>query len=194
MPKWVTKQTLLIGGGGSWTPWGADTQIQFNNSGSFGWDARFTFDPATWWTTWGDFAVEAWASIDGGWAWFYAQGWRVWSGWIVQAYAGNAITLDSDGGWFQFSAGSWNGDGNWWDVQFFAWGSPWAGIWWDVEFRIGWGGTIGKYIFNNSATTAKGDFNFESLTTNRTYTLPDASWTIALAPHILALASWIFLT
>lgn len=38
-------ETQLGGGGG--TPAGADTQIQFNNSGSFGADADFTYDNAT---------------------------------------------------------------------------------------------------------------------------------------------------
>tara|TARA_Y100001937_G_scaffold127537_1_gene200091 strand:+ start:436 stop:1209 length:774 start_codon:yes stop_codon:yes gene_type:complete len=38
---WVADQT---GGGGSTSPGGSNTQVQFNNSGSFGGSANFTFD------------------------------------------------------------------------------------------------------------------------------------------------------
>ena len=38
---------LRPSGGGSGTPGGATTQVQFNNSGSFGGDSTFTFDSAT---------------------------------------------------------------------------------------------------------------------------------------------------
>lgn len=36
--------SITTGGGGGGTPGGSDTQVQFNNSGSFGGDADFTFD------------------------------------------------------------------------------------------------------------------------------------------------------
>jgi hypothetical protein len=37
----------LIGGGGGGTPGGANTQVQFNNNGTFGGSANLTFDPVT---------------------------------------------------------------------------------------------------------------------------------------------------
>jgi hypothetical protein len=46
VPKWNTDGTITWedDGGGSGTPGGSDTQVQFNDGGSFGGDAEFTFD------------------------------------------------------------------------------------------------------------------------------------------------------
>ena len=146
MSNWISKQVIQTGWG-SGTPWWADTQIQFNDWGAFGWDARLYFDKSTWGATWGDFSAEAWVSVDWGWAGFYAQGWRVWSGWIVQSYSWNWITTDSD--WWDFEFTSWNSwpwDWDWWRYRMIAWGALWAWIWgwftlgaWDTQDWV-WGG------------------------------------------------------
>lgn len=183
MSNWISKQVIQTGWG-SGTPWGADTQIQFNDWGAFGWDARFYFDKATWGATWGDFEVVAWDSTDWYWAWLYVQGGRPWAWWIVQAYAWNAIATDSN--WWDFEFTAWTADWEWaWGrVKFTAWGSPlWVG--WDVEFQAWNGGdTKWKYLFRKTDETFAWDFNFENLTTNQTYTLQDWSWTLAFLSQI----------
>lgn len=132
----INKQIIQVGGGGWWTPWGSDTQVQFNDGGAFGWDTRFYFDPATWWATWGDFSAEAWASVDGWWAWFFAQGWREGSWGRVDAYSWNWITTDS----------------NWWDFAFTAWTSwPWDWDWGWFQMLAGnalWGWLWGWFTLS----------------------------------------------
>lgn len=175
-----------FGGWGSGTPWGADTQVQFNDGGAFGGDSRFYFDKSTWGATWGDFWVAAWTSTDGYWGELYAEWWRAWRWGWVQAFAGNAIWADADGGDLYFSSGS----GNWtwigWRVYFQGW---WAWVWWvgwDIEFQIWNADTPWKYLFRTASTSFAWELNFESLTADRVATLQDASWTIAYLSDIPA--------
>lgn len=183
------KQTLLIWGGW-WTPWGADTQVQFNDWWSFWWDARFYFDKSTWGTNWGDFWVAAWASIDGYWGELYTQWWRPWKWWDVQAFAGNAIKPDSDGGDLFFGSGSANWVWIGWRVYFQAW---WTWVWWtgwDVEFQIWNWDTKWKYLFRTANTSFTWELNVEWLTANQVYTFPDATWTLALTSDIPSLTNY----
>lgn len=45
--KKIPKSVLVTGGGGSGTPGGSNTQVQFNDSGSFGGDSGLTYNKAT---------------------------------------------------------------------------------------------------------------------------------------------------
>ena len=181
---WINKQIIQTGGGSS-TPWGADTQVQFNDGWSFWWDARFYFDPSTWGVTWGSFEVEAWTSVDWYWWALFTEWGQEWSGGSVQAFAWNAITSGSNGGHLYFGSGSWNWTWNWWKVRFQAWDSPsWVGG--NIEFQVGDWPTPWKYLFKTANTNYSWELNVESITANRIYTFPNASWTLALTSDIPA--------
>lgn len=133
--------------GGSGSPGGADTNIQFNDSSSFGGQASFSFDKASNVVTLG---AEA-------------------SGSAIKAP--DATTTNADGGSIAIFAGSPNGSG--------AEGS--AGI-----FSSGLGNNFfaveqgfGASLSSNGGS-GQAIFSTASLTTNRTFTFPDSSGTLAL--------------
>lgn len=155
----VNKQVIQTGGGGSGTPWGADTQIQFNDRGAFGWDSTLTFDRPNatvyigeengyWWIQWTNATTidSDWSELwifgwQGNWygAWWelFVQWWWGWDRWDwgdLQIRWGQAWGLEWNWGFLDF---------RWWQSSvgegwyFQAMGGQWAIRWWPVYFVWG---------------------------------------------------------
>lgn len=173
----VTSWATGSGGGG--TPGGNDTDIQFNDSGSFGGEDTFTFDKSTNTVTLG--AEDSFATI----------------------LAPDATTTDTNGGSLLVSSGAGDGAADGGDMDFTSgsggatsgkggdlkmYAAPATGgdsDGGDLILRAGnksGAGTAGRFIFEAlSATQNRGILNFDNVTsTDKTFTFPNVSGTIAL--------------
>ncbi len=194
--------TLTTGGGGGGTPGGSNTQVQFNDSGSFGGDTFFTWNKTTnilYLGIEGDtgklFGPDAVSTdvVGGALTSQTGAGNGTGSGGTYSVYGGVG-GASGNGGRLQFVGGDGGASGgNGANVDFqggsspaanggslsFAAGNGLTGSGGSIAFNLGNGVTKGTFSIANYAGTP-GLLDFDGLTGTQTYTFPDATGTLAL--------------
>lgn len=151
--------------GGSGTPGGNDTEVQFNDGGSFAGNAGFTYVPGG-----GGNPHTITVGEEGN-----------DNGALFQA--ADATTSDQDGAALTFRGGAGLGDGSGGNFDFQAGlgglgGGP-------GEVRFGQDNGQYKFFADISSTFLSGLFDFSNITTtDKTFTLPNATGTVALTDDI----------
>lgn len=152
---WETDFELVTPSSWSWSPWWSDTQLQFNDWGSFGWIPEITWDKT-------DKILNVNTALD----WSLIS--IACSNTAEDSYSGISMTEDTfyfsvvtptyivacsmDNTWLYFTSTAW--------VWFNSW--DWT------------------YDFGESTGTYNWILDFDNITADRTYTLQDKTWILAL--------------
>lgn len=160
--------TITINASWGWTPWGSDTQFQYNNWWAFGWIPEMTWNDTT-----KTFVVNT--SNDSSAVNIICSN--------TAETSGSSIVMAEDSFYFSvqtpsfITACSMDSTGVYFTSTSWVWFNSWD-----------W-----TYNFWESTGTYNWIFDVDNITANRTFTFPNASWTIALTSDLssyLPLAWW----
>lgn len=162
---WTDSITINASGWG-WSPWGSDWQIQYNNWGSFGGIPEMTWDDTT-----KQFALVTaldWSLINllcqnTAEDQYSAVSMAEDSFYFATQTATNIIACSMDDTGLYFTSTAWVGFNSW----------DWTYNFWENTGTYNW------------------ILDFDDITANRTFTFPNASWTIALTSDIPTLWTWV---
>ena len=134
----LESKQILKTGWWSWTPWWADTQIQFNDGGAFWWSANFL------WNKIDSLILGDWNNDTINIKWLDAPEWSQWttismsswgcSGWYWWGWGLNFYWWSAQWGWWWFNLSGWNASNTWYWWWFNL--SGWSGwIWWSINLK-----------------------------------------------------------